>query len=186
MKSKRIPGEYIIARRSPCKCGCHGKDPLHRASFRRRVRKAKGSETEGTVRLPFAMNRVRVTRKDYGNGHYGLWIVDPRSIQWKNFHGARKVHAVENVNEMTEANHPETRGPGSMTILTRDMKKHGLGELLSQLSCAVTGEAFAMKLEGKSAQSRLLFEYADKLLDLKTEYSKARTVAVEADRAGAR
>lgn len=73
-----------------------------------------------------------------------------------------------------------------MTILTRDMKKHGLAELLGQLSCAVTGEAYALQLEGKMEQAKLLFEQAEKLRVLKAEYSKARTAAVEADRAGAR
>jgi hypothetical protein len=72
--------EQILNKLEPCCCGCHGQDPWHRATYRRIVTRL--SETEGTVRMPYSTQPVRITRKDFGGGLYGAWIVDRNSINF--------------------------------------------------------------------------------------------------------
>jgi len=70
--------EMIINKTETCNCGCGGNDPWHRLTYRRVV--TKSSETEGTVRMPYSSKPVRVTRKKYRNGEFGMWRVDRESI----------------------------------------------------------------------------------------------------------
>lgn len=68
----------IMTRIQSCGCGCHGRDPWHKSSYRRIVRQT--SATEGVVRLPMSTRPARVSRTDFGNGLFGMWIVDRDSI----------------------------------------------------------------------------------------------------------
>lgn len=77
--------EQIINRLRPCRCGCGGKDPWHKSTYRRVVTKA--TETEGTVQLPMSTKPVRVTRESWfsellNRPNYGAWIVDRSSIEF--------------------------------------------------------------------------------------------------------
>lgn len=85
--------ERILARTEPCRCGCNGTDPQHRASFRRVVRDRRSlSEIEspwsdlggvrrrvaevGRVRLPWG--EVAVERDAYelnGRTTFGAWTL---------------------------------------------------------------------------------------------------------------
>lgn len=80
--------ELIMARLTPCNCGCQGADPWHRATYRRVVDEVQAvdeTHQQGTVRLPFSTCPVRVTREGFfsekcGRVLWQLWVVDRKSI----------------------------------------------------------------------------------------------------------
>jgi hypothetical protein len=64
--------ERVIYRLNPCGCGCNGRDPWHRQTYRRQLTML--SADTATCRLPMSSQPVIVRRE------YGLWIVDRDSI----------------------------------------------------------------------------------------------------------
>lgn len=62
----------IINRLGPCRCGCQGQDPWHKETYWRVV--TVTGEGEGTVRMPYSTQPVRVTLDKY------YWYVDRDSI----------------------------------------------------------------------------------------------------------
>lgn len=73
--------QTIINKLETCTCGCKGRDPWHQKEYSRAVKKI--SETEGTVRLPFSKQPVRVIRRLYvteKGSCFGAWCVDRASI----------------------------------------------------------------------------------------------------------
>ncbi len=80
----KVDKQEIINRVGQCNCGCGGKDPWHRQTYRRIV--TYTGDTTGTVRMPYSTKPVVVTRRDYGFSArlnrqlYGAWIVDRDSI----------------------------------------------------------------------------------------------------------
>lgn len=69
MRGKRC---RIINRLGPCRCGCQGQDPWHKETYWRVV--TVTGDGEGTVRMPYSTQPVRVTLDKY------FWNVDRNSI----------------------------------------------------------------------------------------------------------
>jgi hypothetical protein len=65
-----------------CGCGCHGSDPWHKSWYKRAITLDQGSETTGTVRMPYSTKPVRVVmHKRYSDRPGdGFWVVDRKSI----------------------------------------------------------------------------------------------------------
>ena len=68
--------EYIIVRVEPCRCGCGGRDPWHRANYRRVV--TKTSETTGTARFPWGVDKIKREERAVVGGrvYYSAWELD--------------------------------------------------------------------------------------------------------------
>ena len=83
-----MKAEQIIARLSPCNCGCQGQDPWHKSTYRRVVRNVEQVSEfrqRGEVRLPQSSKPVVVYREGFysekcGRVLYGAWIVDRSTI----------------------------------------------------------------------------------------------------------
>lgn len=85
IKMTKTKRQRIINKLTACNCGCQGQDPWHKATYLRSVNQT--TPTEGTVRMPYSSQPVRVTRQYYGltvsnRPSFGSWIVDRDSIVW--------------------------------------------------------------------------------------------------------
>lgn len=69
-----------VYRKLPCRCGCKGRDPWHRQSYKRRVGLMVASDpTRGACKLPFGWVTLERTAYQLESGRtvYGPWIFDP-------------------------------------------------------------------------------------------------------------
>ena len=79
--ANKLPKQTIVNNAEVCRCGCHGSDPWHRSLYKRTV--TVTGQDEGTVKMPYSTQPVRVTQAYYGDVKLSnLWDVDRDSIVW--------------------------------------------------------------------------------------------------------
>ena len=82
-----------VYRKKSCRCGCHGGDPWHKASYKRTVKLL--SPTVGVVQLPFGARIVERPQYEVnGFATFGSWEFEPEETYQE---GRARLGLVEEV-----------------------------------------------------------------------------------------